>query len=294
MPRMGSTYQSDVGRLLRAVVKHPRDALGGDEAIDAQWKALGYLGRPDPLLAAREYDAFARLLEDLGTELLFLPPADDVGLDSIYARDAAVVSDSGVILCSMGKEARRGEPSAQDLAYRNWGVPVLSGIDGEGRLEGGDVVWLDRGTLAVGRGYRTDAEGIGQLARLVGPDVEIVTVPLPHFRGPEDVFHLMSIVSLIDEDLAVVYSPLMPVPFREMLRSRGIELLEVPEEEYDTLGCNVLTVAPRVCVAADGSPETRRRMEAAGVQVHLFAGSEICLKGSGGPTCLTRTLEREG
>ena len=140
MPRMSTTYQSDVGRLLRAVVKHPRDVFGGDEAIDAQWKALGYLGRPDPLLATREYDAFTGLLEDLGTELLFLPPADDVGLDSVYARDASVVSDSGVILCSMGKEARRGEPLAHDLACRDWGVPVLSGIDGEGRLEGGDVV----------------------------------------------------------------------------------------------------------------------------------------------------------
>ena len=124
--------------------------------------------------------------------------------------------------------------------------------------------------------------------------MQVVAVPLPHFRGPEDVFHLMSIVSLVDDDLAVVYSPLMPVPFRELLISRGFELVEVPEAEYDTLGCNVLTVAPRVCVVADGSPETRRRMEAAGVAVHPFAGSEICLKGSGGPTCLTRTLERDG
>ena len=293
MPAMSTTYQSDVGRLRRAVVKHVRDAFVSAAAIESQWKALGYLGRPDLSAAAKEYDGFVRLLEDLGTELLFLPPAEGVGLDSIYARDAAVVSDSGVIPCSMGKVARAGEPGAQDLAYRDWGVEMLSAIEGEGRLEGGDVVWLGESTAAVGQGYRTNAEGIRQLGELLGPDVEVVTVPLPHFRGPDDVFHLMSIVSLVDADLAVVYSPLMPVPFRDLLLSRGFELVEVPEGEYDTLGCNVLTVAPRVCVVVEGSPETQRRMEVAGAEVRTFPGSEICLKGSGGPTCLTRTLERE-
>ena len=294
MPPVSTTYQSDVGRLHRAVLKHPSVAFVSDDAVDAQWEALGYLSRPDPVVAARQFDVFVELLEQLGTEVLFLPEADDVGLDSIYARDAAVVTDAGVIACRMGKAARRGEPAAQRLAYGAWGVPVLSGIDGDGRLEGGDVVWLDRNTLAVGQGYRTNAEGIRQLGELVGPDVEVVTVTLPHFRGPAEVFHLMSIVSLVDHDLAVVYSPLMPVPFRELLLMRGFELVEVPEEEFDTLGCNVLTLAPRRCVAVEGSPETRRRMEASGVEVHSFEGSEICLNGSGGPTCLTRTLEREG
>ena len=290
---MSTTYQSDVGRLRRAVLKHVRDAFVSDSAIDVQWTDLGYLGRPDLSVAAREYDAFVGLLEDLGVELLFLPPAEGVGLDSVYARDAAVVTDAGVIPCSMGKAVRRGEPMAQEGAYRTWGLPVLPAVAGEGRLEGGDVVWLDEMTVAVGLGYRTNAEGISQLGELLGPDVEVVTVALPHFRGPADVFHLMSIVSPMDDDLAVVYSPLMPVPFRELLLSRGFELVEVPEEEYDTLGCNVLAVAPRLCVMAEGSPETRRRMEAAGAEVHVFKAAEICVKGSGGPTCLTRTLERE-
>ena len=139
MPPMGTTYQSDVGRLRRAVLKHPRDAFGTAEAIDAQWKSLGFLARPDPLEAAREFDAFAGLLEKLGTDVLLLPPAEDVGLDSIYARDASAVTDAGVILCRMGKAARHGEPRAQGLAFREWGVPVLAAIEAEGRLEGGDV-----------------------------------------------------------------------------------------------------------------------------------------------------------
>ena len=147
-------------------------------------------------------------------------------------------------------------------------------------------------TLAVGRGYRTNDEGIRQLQALLGSDVEVVVVPLPHWQGPSDVFHLMSMISPLADDLALVYSPLLPVPFREDLLARGIELVEVPAEEFDSMGCNVLAVAPRVAVAMEGNPETRRRMEAAGVEAHLYSGAEISAKGCGGPTCLTRPLER--
>jgi N-dimethylarginine dimethylaminohydrolase len=290
---MSPSCQSEAGVLKRVVLKHVRDAFVDESVIDAEWEALGYLHRPDFALALKEYDAFVDLLQDFGIEPLFLPRSDGVGLDSIYARDAAVVTDGGAILCNMGKDARRGEPAAQRSAYEAWGVSVRGEISGDGRLEGGDVVWLDERTLAVARGYRSNAEGIRQLAQLLGPEVEVVTVPLPHFRGPSDVFHLMSIVSPVDHDLAVVYSPLMSVPFRELLLERRITLVEVPEAEYDALGCNVLTVSPRVCVVAEGAPETRRRMEAQGIEVHTFQASEICVAGSGGPTCLTRTLERD-
>ena len=289
---MSTSYQSEVGVLKRVVLKHVRDAFGSEEAVEAEWEVLGYVHRPDLATALKEYEAYVDLLRGFGIEPLFLPRCDGVGLDSIYTRDAAVVTDRGTILCNMGKEARRGEPMAQRSALEAWGVPVRGEIAGEGRLEGGDVLWLDARTLAVGRGYRTNGEGIRQLSELLGPNVEVVTVPLPHFRGPSDVFHLMSIVSPIDNDLAVVYSPLMPVPFRELLIDLGIALVEVPEGEYDALGCNVLAVSPRVCIVAEGAPETRRRMEAHGVEVHALEASEICLTGSGGPTCLTRTLER--
>jgi N-dimethylarginine dimethylaminohydrolase len=154
------------------------------------------------------------------------------------------------------------------------------------------VTWLDPDTLAVGRGYRTSEAAIARLAELL-PDVDVVRVALPHWRGPGDVFHLMSMLSPLAEDLALVYAPLLPVPFREVLLDRGIRLVEVPHEEFETQGCNVLAVAPRVAVALDGNPETRRRMEAAGVEVHVYQGREISVKGCGGPTCLTRPLERQ-
>lgn len=285
------TFQSDSRRMRRVLLKHARHAFANPERVEDQWEALNYLGRPEYEAACGESDAFAELLRGLGVDVEWMP-AQDTGMDSLYVRDASVVTDRGVILCNMGKATRRPEPAAQRGVFEALGIPILGAIQGEGRLEGGDVTWLGDSTLAVGRGYRTNDEGIAQLTELLGPDVEVVVVPLPHWRGPADVFHLMSVISPLAADLALVYSPLLPVPFRQMLVERGIVLVEVPEQEFDSMGCNVLAVAPRVAVAMEGNPETRRRMEAAGVEVHRYSGVEISAKGCGGPTCLTRPLER--
>jgi len=194
----------------------------------------------------------------------------------------------------MGKAQRTCEPVAMESALREAGCEILGRIEPPGRLEGGDVAWLDERTIAVGHGYRTNAEGIAQLRSLLGDSIDdSVVVPLPHWRGVNDVFHLMSILSPVDRDLAVVYSPLMPVPFRERLIERGMTLLEVPDEEFESMGANVLALAPRRCVMVKGNPITRARLEAAGATVHEYAGKEISLKGGGGPTCLTRPLSRQ-
>ena len=282
--------QSEVRPLKRVLLRHARDAFESKDAVGAQWRGLHYLDEPDFDEACREYDVFADLLERLGATIDWMG-GDGSGLDSMYVRDASIVADGGAILCSMGKGARAAEPQAQASVFRELGMPVIGTIETPGTIEGGDVTWLDERTLAVARGYRTNDDGIRQLRELL-PDVELVRVPLPHFRGPGDVFHLMSILSPLAEDLLLVYSPLMPVPFRESLLERGFGLVEVPKEEFDSQGCNVLAVAPRVAVALEGNPETRRRMEAAGVEVHAFVGREISLKGCGGPTCLTRPLDR--
>jgi N-dimethylarginine dimethylaminohydrolase len=174
------------------------------------------------------------------------------------------------------------------------GLPILGSIAAPGTLEGGDVLWLDERTIAVGRGYRTNDEGILQLRRLLADTIdEMIVVPLPHWRGPGDVFHLMSIVSPVDRDLAVVYSPLMPVPFRERLLERGIALVEVPDEEFASMGANVLAIAPRRCIMVQGNPVTRDRLHRAGAHVLEYDGAHISLAGGGGPTCLTRPLARQ-
>ena len=286
--------QSDVGALRRVVVKHARDAFASEAAIERQWRDLRYVARPDFAAASAEYDRFVTLLDEAGVAVTRLPPGEAVGLDSLYVRDASIVCERGLILCNMGKPQRRGEPAAQEAALHVAGVPIHGRVGGRGTVEGGDVCWIDGRTLAVGRGYRTNDEGIRQLRELVRDCVDdVVVVPLPHWRGPEDVFHLMSIVSPVDRDLWLVYAPLLPVPFREALIARGIALVEVPEAEFDTLGCNVLAIAPRRVLMVAGNPETRARLERAGVTVHEFAGREICLKGGGGPTCLTRPLLRD-
>jgi N-dimethylarginine dimethylaminohydrolase len=203
------------------------------------------------------------------------------------------MTPGGLVLCRMGKPARIAEPESQGRALRSRGLTVLGSIEPPGALEGGDLVWLDERTLVVGRGYRSNDEGIRQLRVLVGSDVTTVVVPLPHYRGPQDVFHLMSILSPVDNDLAVVYSPLMPIPFRDWLCDRGLRFVEVPDEEFESMGANVLAIAPRRCVMVEGNPVTRARLEAAAADVAVYDGSEISLKGGGGPTCLTRPLTRE-
>ena len=285
--------QSDVLPLRRVLLKPVRAAFEDQPTLDAQWKDLGYLGRPDFAAAVDEYASFAELLEGLGARVSRAPIEPGTGPDSVYVRDTAVIADRGAILCRMEKPAREGEPPAIERALRAEGVSILGRIEPPGRLEGGDVAWIDERTLAVGHGYRTNGEGIRQLRALLGSQVErVVPVPLPHWRGPGDVFHLMSMFSPVDRDLAVVYSRLLPVPFRQLLLKRGYGLVEVPDEEFDTMGCNVLAAGPRRCVMLDGNPVTRQRLEAAGAEVHTYRGREISLKGGGGPTCLTRPLDR--
>jgi len=289
------TSQSEVGLIQRLIVKHARDAFQGPEAIAAQWQALNFTAPPDFARALDQYENFLALLRAAGCEINVLPQAEDIGLDSIYVRDPAVVCDRGVILCNMGKPQREGEPAALAAALRALDYPILGTIQPPGRLEGGDVVWLDGRTIAVGRGYRTNDAGIAQFRALLGDSVdEFITVSLPHWRGAEDVFHLMSIISPVDSDLAVVYSPLLPVLFREQLLARGKTLIEVPDEEFGRMGANVLAIGPRRCVLLDGNPITLARLEAAGASVRTYEGSEISLKGGGGPTCLTRPLARQG
>jgi N-dimethylarginine dimethylaminohydrolase len=276
------------------LLKHAERAFRDRERIEAEWRDLGYTSAPVLENALEEYERLVELLSGFGIEILLLPDDAETGLDSIYVHDPLVISNRGAILCNMGKRQRRHEPAASAAFLEANGIPIAGAITDEGRLEGGDVVFLDERTVAVGEGYRSNAEGIRQLREILGDAVdEVISVPLPHWKGPEDVLHLMSMISPLDHDLAVVHSPLMPVPFRQRLLDRGLTLVEVFEAEHETLACNVLALAPRVCLMLEGNPETRRRLERVGVEVQTFSGREIALKGAGGPTCLTRPLLRE-
>jgi len=286
-------YKSEVAPIQKLLLKHPRNAFVSQKNIEDQWRELNYTALPDYDKALKEYDAFVSILEETVSYILFLPPNEHTGLDSLYVRDASIATPKGVILCNMGKKDRGGEPDAQKRFFGEKGIPVLGKIEPPGTVEGGDVVLLNGETLVVGHGYRTNTEGIRQLKALTKDFIrELIVVPLPHWNGETDVMHLMSFLSPVDDDLAVVYSRLMPVPFRQWLQERRIRLIEVPDDEYDSMACNVLTLSPGKVLMLEGNPETRRRLESSGVEVIEYIGEEISRKGAGGPTCLTRPLVR--
>ena len=290
---MNSTAHSESGKIKSVFIKNVQGAFISDEHIGQHWQQLNYLDKPDLSKAIDEYKNFESILKEYADKIFYLPQDDSVNMDSIYCRDAAIATNNGMIICNMGKAARGNEPIAEKKAFEVNGIAVLGSITAPGTLEGGDVAWLDKHTLAVGHTYRTNEEGIRQLKALLQPlNIEVITVPLPHYKGPSDVFHLMSILSPVDKDLAVVYSPLMPITFRNELLRRGIQLVEVPDQEFDSMGCNVLALAPRVCLMVDGNPKTKTALESAGCKVIVYDGEEISVKGGGGPTCLTRPVER--
>ncbi len=288
---IASAGSSEYGHLTQVAMQHPRDVFT-EARLDADWQRLRFAARPDRKRAIDEFDRFVEILRSHGCTVHLLPADLDSTLDAIYARDASVVSPRGPILCNMGKQERTAEPSVHRRALESLGLPIAGAITAPGTLEGGDVVWFDDRTVAVGRGYRTNAAGIRQFRDLLGDGVTVLEVPLPHWHGETDVMHLMSLVSPIDRDAAVVYARLLPVPFREWLLDRDIALIEVPDAEFETMGGNVLALGPRRAVVLRGNPLTRAALDHAQVEVTEYDGAEISLKGAGGPTCLTRPLER--
>jgi N-dimethylarginine dimethylaminohydrolase len=283
---------SMIAPLRRVLLKHARDAYRDPDTVSTEWSRLGYLAAPVLDRALREYDAFVDVIRQCVPAVEFLPADAATTLDSIYAYDSVVMTPAGAVLCRMGKELRRPETAATAVHLARAGIPILGRIERPGTLEAGDVIWFDENTLAVGCGDRTNDEGIRQFQRLIHSLVrDIVIVPLPSARSGS-LPHLMSLISLVDVDLAVTYSPLLPEYMRDWMIARGYTLVEVPAGEYVTLGSNVLTLAPRRCLMMGGNRVTRRRLEAAGADVLEYAGDEISLKGAGGPTCLTRPLLR--
>lgn len=270
--------------LRRVLVRPPHPDAG------KLWRAYGWQSEPGAARLVAEHEALCELLAGVGAEVVVAEPlADDP--DAVYAFDPAIVTERGVVLLRPGKEGRRAEVAAAETACLAAGVPVAGRLEGAATAEGGDFIRLDAETMLAGRGYRTNSIGIEAVARLL-PAVKLVVFDLPHWRGEADVMHLLSLISPIDVDLAVAYLPLLPVRLAELCAARGIDLVPVPDEEFESMGANVLALAPRVALALDGNPETRRRLERAGVEVLSYRGEELSRKGDGGPTCLTMPLLR--
>lgn len=275
--------------LRRVLVRVPAPPVTGDE-----WRALNYLHPVDHEKTLREHAAFRAILEGAGVEVVAAGPDPDGLLDAIFADDSSILTNHGLIVVRPGKVARQPEAALAEASFTSLGVPVLGRITAPGTLEGGDTCWLDEQTFAVGRGYRTNDEGIRQLTEIMaGIGVSVVRVDLPHWHGPDECLHLLSMISPVASEVAVVYPPLMPTWFLQDLQDRGWTLIEVPEEEFDSMGGNVLPLGDHQVLMIEGNPVTKQRLEDAGFEVLTYAGDEISLNRTGGPTCLTREIWRE-
>jgi N-dimethylarginine dimethylaminohydrolase len=277
-----------VAPLRRVVVRRPDAAFAVDDP--ALWH---YTARPDLAASQAEHDALVAVLRGHGAEVIYSDEPQPGRADAIFVHDPALVTNEGAVLLRMGKQLREGEEEALGATMERAGVPILGRLTGEARAEGGDLLWLDERTLAAGVGFRTNAEGVRQLQRVLAPlGVTVLPVELPWYQGPEACLHLMSLISLLADDLAVVYMPLLSVPFAQELARRGVRLVEVPEAEFLTMATNVLALAPGELLMLEGNPVTQGRLVAAGCEVRTYVGHEISLKAEGGATCLTRPVLR--
>ena len=271
---------------LRRVLVRPPRAAGF-----ATWREYGWRSEPDIGKLADEHESFCEALAAGGAEVVLAETSLRTDPDAIYVFDPAIVSDSGAIVLRPGKEGRLVEMDAIAADFEHAGVPIAARLEAPASADGGDTIWLDESTLLVGRGYRTNDDGIEAL-RAALPGVEVLAFDLPHLHGSDVVLHLLSLLSPLDDDLVVAYLPLLPVRLVQLLQELEIRIVEVPDDEFETMGPNVLALAPRVALALEGNEETRKRLEGSGVDVSVYRGNEISRKGDGGPTCLTRPLLR--
>ncbi|MDN4492498.1 dimethylarginine dimethylaminohydrolase family protein [Ureibacillus aquaedulcis] len=288
------TYSSSMfSSLQRVIIKHPKDAFINQTNLSDNWQKFNYIEVPNFQDSIIEFNEFLTILEKHVPNIDYLPHSDQVGMDSIYTHDPVKFTKYGAIILRSGKELRQPEAEIYKEYLELNGIPIVGELTGDALADGGDLVWLDDRTLAVGLGYRTNLEAIKQLSEITKDFVdELIVVQLPHDQGENECLHLMSFISMIDTDLAVVHSRLMPVFFRQLLIKRGITLIEVPNDEYLNLGCNVLALAPRVCVMITGNEVTKKQLIDAGATVYEYKGNEISYKGTGGPTCLTCPVVR--
>jgi N-dimethylarginine dimethylaminohydrolase len=282
-----------VGTLQRVLVCSPRSAGWSQPEHAARWRDLGFHHAPDFATAQAQHEALCRELENVGAEVIEAPPAPDLSLDAAYAHDASLATDYGLIVMRPGKANRIAEGRNHGLFCTRLGIPTLAKIVAPGTTEAGDILWLDAKTLLVGHGYRTNSAGIDQLRTLLAPKgVDVTSAPLPYGPGPTACLHLMSLISLLDEKTALVDLSWLAVQTVELLKTRGYEFISIDDSERDTLACNVLALGGKRLLAIEENRKTNDRLRHAGFDLRTFPGSEICINGSGGPTCLTRPLLR--
>ena len=285
---------SNVSTLKTVLLKNPQAAFKSQKTIDLQWQDLNFIDKPDFKKSVTQYENFIDILNDNHVEILYIPEDELTSLDSIYTHDPIFMTPNGTVIGNMGKTQRKPETIMMKNYLNEIGVPILGEIINDATLEGGDVIWIDEKTVAAGLTYRTNIKGIDQLRKILSTiSVEVISVDLPHWNGPVDVLHLMSLISPLNENLFLIYKKLLPIALLKLLKKLDIKTISIADEDYDSLGCNVLPLSTTKCLITSGNDKTFKIIEDNGIEVIEFQASEICYKGSGGPTCLTRPIYRK-
>ena len=285
---------SNVSTLKTVILKNPQAAFKSQKTIDLQWQDLNFIDKPDFKKSITQYENFIDILNDNHVEILYIPEDEKTSLDSIYTHDPIFMTPNGAVIGNMGKTQRKPETIMMKNYLNEIGIPILGEIINDATLEGGDIIWIDQRTVAAGLTYRTNNKGIDQLRKILSTiSVEVICVDLPHWNGPVDVLHLMSLISPLKDDLFLIYKKLLPVGLLKLLKQLDIKTISIADEDYDSLGCNVLPLSTTKCLITSGNDKTFKIIEENGIEVIEFQASEICYKGSGGPTCLTRPIYRK-
>ena len=285
---------SNVSTLKTVLLKNPQAAFKSQKTIDLQWQDLNFIDKPDFKKSVMQYENFIDILNDNNVEILYIPEDEITSLDSIYTHDPIFMTPNGAVIGNMGKTQRKPETIMMKNYLNEIGVPIFGEIINDATLEGGDVIWIDEKTVAAGLTYRTNNKGIDQLRKILSTiSIEVISVDLPHWNGPVDVLHLMSLISPLNENLFLIYKKLLPIGLLKLLKQLDIKTISIADEDYDSLGCNVLPLSTTKCLITSGNDKTFKIIEENGIEVIEFQASEICYKGSGGPTCLTRPIYRK-
>lgn len=281
--------QTMVGELKKIMIRKPDESFGNADPI--KWH---YTAKPHLANALQEHKQIEDILRKEGVEIIYHDAKLEDKADSIFVHDPAIMTDAGAIILRMGKPLRRGEEKAIRDKFKDLDIPILWELQGDATAEGGDILWIDKNTLVIGRGFRTNQKGIDQIRSALKPHgVSVLQFDLPYDQGKEACLHLQSLISLIDHKTAIIYRKLAPVSFVELLEKKGFKLIDLPEDEYVSMGTNVLAIKPNICLALGGNPKTKLALENAGCKVYTYKGTELSYKAEGGPTCLTRPVLRQ-
>jgi len=286
--------QNMVSHLKKVLMKKPQNFMS---KVDSQkWN---YTFPLDQEILYENYNEFYKIIKNSGAEIVDLKLRNEKEelCDSIFTHDPSLVLNDGAIILNMGKNLRKKEAEEHINFYNEEKIPIIGKVINNGTIEGGDCLWINKKTLLVGESYRTNKIGIDQLGNIVNKhDIKLIPIKLPKYNNENSCFHLMSLISMLDEDLAIGYLKLLPLDLINLLNNNNIKIIEIPEDEYfksKTLAVNVLTLSPRNLVAMKGYPKTIDLLREYGCKINLFSGGELCIKAEGGPTCLTRPIWRE-